>query len=604
MKLWQKLIYIVLCVIVILPITACDTNQESAAGERVVPPERQYTFWIKTGDRQFTDYGESPGIQYLETLSYGIDEKGNEKYLDLSFIQPVSGSEADNFNTLIATGDYMDVMDLSAYSGKAIDLYEDGVALDITEFVEKYMPNYMDFLDAHPDLKATATNIIDGERRFIQIFNYSDVPPDMWGGFHYRRDWIVKYGKNPLDGSAFSGAYARSNPDGTPNIDSWEDNVVFPSGNPDPIYISDWEWMFGVFDLAMADLGITDGYCMSLYYPGFISTGDLMSGFGGGNNLWYKTEDNQIVFGGTGDTFRTYLQAMNTWYKNGWIDTAFPEHTADVFYIIDKTKIFSGKVGLWWGSAYALGGRIANPDDPFLDGFVGYAAPQPINDVYGSEAQQNKMPNAMLTNSQEGLPYIVTSSIEGKDVETLFTFLDHMYSLDGALVRNFGLTKEQYELTRNEFMTENGMTEGSYTQVVDPDGVTRYQIYPDIISRGLNVGVGAIRLPGLELFSLNSKAGNDKGYNDSFVRWMMYENTATLPMSFTNLLSGEDSKTYAKVSTSIYEFMNKNVPPFVKGAKDPFNDEDWEAFSKAMYKYDPNRVTVIFQELADVMYGK
>ncbi len=604
MKLWQKFIYIVLVLIVILPVTGCTKSEQNASGERVVPAERQYTVWIRAGDRHFTDYGEIPGVQYLETLPYGTDEKGNPKYLDLSFVQPVSGAEADNFNTLIATGDYMDVMDLSAYSGKATDLYEEGIALDITEYVEKYMPNYMAFLDAHPDLKATATNIVDGEKRFIQIFNYADTTPDMWGGFHYRRDWIVKYGKNPVDGSAFSGAYARTNPDGTPNIDSWEDNVIFPSGNPDPIYISDWEWMFGIFTVAMEDLGITDGYCMSLYYPGFIGSGDMMSGFGGGNNTWYKTEDNQIVFGGTGDTFRTYLQAMNTWYKNGWIDTAFPEHTADVFYSIDKTKIFSGKVGLWWGSAYALGGRIANPDDPLLAGFVGYAAPQPINDIYGTEEQQNKVPNAMLTSSQEGLPYIVTPSAKEKDIETLFTFLDYLYSLDGAVVRNFGLSKEQYEQIQDPFMTENGMTEGAYSMVVDPDGVTRYQIYPEIVINGLNTAIGAGRLPGLELFSLSSKAGNDKGYNDSFAHWMKYENTAMLPLSFTNQLEAEDAKVYAKVSTNINEFMNKNIPAFIKGPKDPYNDQDWEAYGKALYKYDPDKVTVILQGLADVMYGK
>lgn len=604
MRLWQKLIYIVLCLIVIFPVTACSKGEQSTTDERIVPPERQYSVWIRTGDRHFTDYGDAPGVKYLETLSYGTDEKGNPKYLDLSFVQPVSGAEADNFNTLIATGDYMDVMDLSAYSGKATDLYEEGIALDITEYVEKFMPNYMAFLDAHPDLKATATNILDGEKRFIQIFNYADTTPDMWGGFHYRRDWIVKYGKNPVDGSAFSGAYARTNPDGTPNIDSWEDNVIFPSGNPDPIYISDWEWMFGIFTVAMEDLGITDGYCMSLYYPGFIGSGDMMSGFGGGNNTWYKTENNQIVFGGTGDTFRTYLQAMNTWYKNGWIDTAFPEHTADVFYSIDKTKIFSGKVGLWWGSAYALGGRIANPDDPLLAGFVGYAAPQPINDIYGTEEQQNKVPNAMLTSSQEGLPYIVTPSAKEKDIETLFTFLDYLYSLDGAVVRNFGLSKEQYEQLKDPFMTENGMTEGAYSMVVDPDGVTRYQIYPEIVINGLNTAIGAGRLPGLELFSLSSKAGNDKGYNDSFARWMKYENTAMLPLSFTNQLEAEDAKVYAKVSTNINEFMNKNIPAFIKGPKDPYNDQDWEAYGKALYKYDPDKVTVILQGLADVMYGK
>lgn len=364
MKLWQKFIYIALCVIVILPITACNDNQESAAGERVVPPERQFTFWIRQGDDHYPDYGDNPAVKYLETLPYGTDEKGNGKYIDLSFVVPVSGSEADNFNTLIATGDYMDVMDLTAYSGKALDLYNEGIALDITEYVEDYMPNYRAFLDAHPDLKATATNVIDGEKRFIQIYSYEDDTPEPWGGYEYRRDWIVKYGKNPVDGSSFSGAYVTINEDGSPNVDSWQDNVVFPSGGSDPVYISDWEWMFGIFDIALEDLGITDGYGMSLYYPGFFGAGDLVCAFGGGNPSWFKTADNQIVDGSTSEGFRVYLQAMSTWYKNGWIDRAFPEHTADAFYSIDSNNIFQGKVGLWYGYSSQLGGGWPTPMIP------------------------------------------------------------------------------------------------------------------------------------------------------------------------------------------------------------------------------------------------
>ena len=58
--------------------------------------------------------------------------------------------------------------------------------------------------------------------------------------------------------------------------------MVFPSGGDEPIYISDWEWMFDIFAKAMDDLGITDGYCYAPYYLGYLETGDLSSGFGGG----------------------------------------------------------------------------------------------------------------------------------------------------------------------------------------------------------------------------------------------------------------------------------------------------------------------------------
>ena len=46
---------------------------------------------------------------------------------------------------------------------------------------------------------------------------------------------------------------------------------------------------------------------MSLYYPGYVRTGDLVSSFGGGNPMYYQVGDT-IEAGMTGDTFRTFSQ--------------------------------------------------------------------------------------------------------------------------------------------------------------------------------------------------------------------------------------------------------------------------------------------------------
>jgi hypothetical protein len=601
MKLWSQYISLTVCICFMLPLAAC--GGKGTENDATVPTDRQYTFWLRVGDEHYSDYAENPSVKYLQTLSYGTAASGDAKEIDLSFYTPVTGSEADNFNTLIATGQFMDVMDLSAYSGTALDLYNDGIATDITEYVNNYMPNYTAFLDAHPDLKATATNFIDGEKRYIQIFMYLDDSADMWGGYLYRRDWIVKYGVNPVDGSAFSGAYTRFNADGLPNLDSWEDNVVFPSGGSDPVYISDWEWMLAIFKTAIEDLGIPDGYPMSLYYPGYLETGDLVCAFGGGNATWYKDPEDQIVYGPTSDDFRTYLQAMNTWYKNGWIDKAFPEHTSDMFYQIDNAKIFSGKVGLWYGQVSSLGGRLARSGDPYLDGFVSYTTAQPINDIYGSEAQQNKTPFAMYQLSQEATGFIITTAAEDKDLETLFAFLDFMYSEEGAAIRTFGLSKEQYELTQDEFMTENGLTGGGYT-LVEEDGVTRYQIYQEVLDQGLDGAIAAQRLPGLELKSLLSKSGYLEGYTRNRERWTQYTNTGWLSGSFYGQLSLENYTIYSKTNTNMTEFLTKNVPSFIKGTQDPYSDEDWTAFVKALNKYNPDKVTVMLQTLADDLYAK
>jgi len=604
----KKIFSLLILLAILIPLAACG-GQKPESGETIpgtdktVPEERQYSFWIRTGDTHYNDYEENPGIEYLESQPYGTDEKGNPKYLDLSFYIPVTGSEQDNFNTLIATGDYMDVMTLTASTFSPIELYEQGIAMDITEYVEQYMPHYLEFLEQFPDLKATATNLIDGEKRFLVLYNYGSGIQEMWGGYQYRRDWIVKYGKNPLDGSAFSGSFTVTNTDGTVDLDSWEDNVVFPSGGPDPVYISDWEWMFGIFDLALEDLGITDGYGMSLYYPGYLATGDLVSAFGGGGPMWYKTPDLEVKFGMTSDDFRTYLQAMHTWYKNGWIDKAFPEHNSDIFYTIDNTRIFSGKVGLWWGTQATLGGSLSNPDDPLLKDFVSFSAPQPINDVYGSEAQQNKVPYTFYQISQAAGTSMVTTAAQDKDLVTLFTFLDSLYDPgSNAVIFSFGLNQEQYEQTKNKFMTDNGFTRGVYYPV-EENGETLYELYPEVADTGMLASLRPHRLPGLDLQSTMMSSGSYKpGVVSNLDRWTQYPNTGWIE-NFSQL-SIEDMNAYNKIQTYINEFSTKNVPPFIKGEKDPFNDEDWNSFVKALNKYNPDKATAIIQDMIDLLYGK
>ncbi len=604
----KKFISLVILFAILLPLVACgsqktESSEPTPGADKTVPEVRQYSFWIRTGESNYTDYNENPGIEYLEMLPYGTDEKGNPKYLDLSFYIPVSGAEQDNFNTLIATGDYMDVMQLTGTNASPIDLYEQGVAMDITEYVKKYMPHYLAFLDQFPDLKATATNIIDGEKRFLVLNNYGSGIKKMWGGYQYRRDWIVKYGQNPVDGSAFSGAYTITNADGSVDLDSWQDNVVFPSGGPDPVYLSDWEWMFKIFDVALDSQEISDGYCLSLYYPGYLATGDLVSAFGGGGPTWYKTSDLEVNFGMTSDDFRTYLQAMNTWYKNGWIDKAFPEHTSDNFFMIDNTRIYSGKVGLWWGAQATLGGNLVNPEEPLLKDYVSFSAAQPINDIYGSKDQKNKIPFTFYQISQAEGTSMVTTAAKDKDLETLFTFLDSLYDLQGnAIAFSFGLNQEQYELTRNKFMTDNGFTRGVYT-LVEENGETRYELYPEVADSGTLSTLRPARLPGLNLQATMLSSGSYKpGFLKNTSRWTQYKNTGWI--EDLSQLSTEDANAYNKIVTNINEFATKNVPPFIKGVKDPFNDDDWNAFVSALNKYGPDKASTILQEMIDLLYGK
>jgi len=570
-----------------------NTDQSSEVTRTGETVTEKFTVWLRQGEDSsyYATYDKNPAIEYLTSRTWGLDENGNDVKIELEFIIPIAGSEQENYNTLLATGEYPDIMQVVAAT-PVTDLYEEGIALDISEYVENLMPDYKSFLDANPGLGRTATNVVDGESKYIQLYGYIDKIPDMYAGYLYRRDWIVKYGTNPSDGSSFSGSYTIQNEDGSWNKDSWSDDVIFPSGGSDPIYISDWEWMFEIFSIAMNEEGITDGYCISLPYSG---TGELACGFGGGlgGAAWYKTPEDTVVFGGTTDDFRAYLQCVNTWYKNGWIDEAFAEHTSDMFFRIDDAKVRQGKVGMWYGTQV---GGVLNAEEGLTDGFVAYGARQPINDIYGSADQQNKTPYAMYQLSQESTSWVITDKVKGKNMEALFNMLNYMCSEEGGMLMTFGLNKEQYEETQNELYTRYGLTEGSY-RAIETDEGTQYVFVDTILNDGGSL-INAVRLTrffALEPMTLKGSTDPESKFN-SIKQWTWYPNTGRFEGSFTSQLSSDNAQTFSQIQANLRDYMNKSVPSFVTDSKDPYSDTDWQSFVDEANKNQPEEATMIYQE--------
>lgn len=122
------------------------------------------TMMAFTASSWAVDYNDLPAVKYWLDMEWDANRDGVGKKLNLEFRSPTAGSEQDYVNTQISTGEYPDVMALVYSTTPVMELYDDGMIMDITEYVENYMPNYMAFLDSHPDLKERATFNIDGEK--------------------------------------------------------------------------------------------------------------------------------------------------------------------------------------------------------------------------------------------------------------------------------------------------------------------------------------------------------------------------------------------------------------------------------------------------------
>lgn len=584
----KKIVLIIVIALSIFGLSSCKDNGPTINDDGSVTEQFEYLL-VATEDVQFYDnYSKNPYVEYIETMVWNTDDEERDVYIDFEFQAPLTGQELDQIVTMFATGEYLDIMSVQHYkrAGSVKDLYDQGVILDLTYYVENYMPNYVAFLEAHPDYGKFATSEVDGEQKYLELYNYNDSAESFWG-FQYRRDWIVEYADDVYPGTEFT---------------RWEDengyyrdDVIFPNGSSDPIYISDWEWMFKIFQYALNDLGINDGYVTTVPYSGYAGTGEMISGSSGG---WYL-DDDIIEYGPTTDSFRSYLKTVSSWYENGWLDTRFAERTNDMFYQIHVTGVMSGKVGLWYSNVNTLDDNIVSglpnsSENGYTEGAFVFGARQPINDVYGDEVE----PFVFYQPSLEFDSIVITEKASEKDLVALFTLLDYGFSDEGAFIKTFGLNAEQYLITQNELMTREDLQNGSFETVV-VDGVEKYK-YVEKVNEDQKLRQA---INGTRFFGLQTNLIREMGYTDTKAHSMTqidyYISTGYLRDSFIGQMTSEQLENYAKTQSNLMTFLSRSIPAFVNGEKNPYDDEDWNALVAAINKYKPNDVTSDLQDLLD-----
>lgn len=616
--------------------------------------DNTFTWWIYATDGKgtfYTDYDDNPAVQWVNHQTWdiengGIAEDGKGESLTFTFQAPIAGAETDNFNTMMSTEAYPEIIDLNV-AESAETLVEEGVLVDITEYVEKYMPNYLALLEKYPEIKGKVTNVDeDGKLHYYKLCSIYDGVNDPWAGFVYRRDWLVKYAQpteyvwdwdsayvqenghpavTPLSAAQASGnlegwkqnevtSFQVTNDGGDDPDEKYEDNLIFPSGMEYPYTISDWEWMLEAYQKAIEARGWTDdkdAYGTTVAYMGGYSQGELSSSFGGGGLTWSVDKDGEVYYSGTSDNYKAYLECVNNWYNKGWLDTSFETRTADMMWTINETGYSQGKVGMWLGTVGVLGDTIrvtcANEEDA-KDAYV-MGCPFPINDVYGGDEQKFKEPDSFYADALIGGGVGLTNKIEDKSEEAiaaLFTYFDWTYTVEGGNLGQLGLSAEQMKeyTPENNVYGDYGMTAG-YDIVENEDGTicykTQYENGDDVSNALKNGRMGT----GLRLTGNGEDAdytieytGTPKVVEDAKKYFAMYQNTASM-LEYTKMLSDEDGDAYSKTSTYLTEVISKDLPSLVKEGLD-----GWDSYVTKINKYDPDSITEIFQKYVDRVYGK
>jgi len=558
-----KLMTVLIAVLLVLsvgcsttPTTTLPSGTTSGTTESTAPTtaptvdyseHEEFTLWLYAAPNDYyTDYSENPVVQYL-----------NEKFnVTLKFQQPPSGTETDALALMFGTGEYTDAIELSTYSGSWAELYDDGVIVNLADYLA-YMPNLADRMAADDNFRKT---VFDDDGKMLSFRSTRDETELIWGGLVYRYDIL----------ETMTGG-----------------NVQFPSGNAEPATIADWEYMLPLFKMYFEAAGMADYAPLILPYNGYFPLGaEILNGFG--SHPFYYLDSGKIKFGPLDDGYYNYLKKMKEWYGAGFIYKDFASRTSDPFYLPNTSLTYGAAAGVWFGLSSQLGDAMSMPQYNLIVDVR--AIPSPIDTASGqTEAHSYAKGEAYEV---MGLNYAVSSTCP--DIPKLVSILDYLYSEEGAMLKNFGLTKEM-GAAEDPVYKAGGLVDGYYW--FEGDKFT-YNPILNVVGGPLNnEPFFGLRLPGFMIQKYQKTLAADL-FKQADATWSKYISKTRSSLPLTLARPVDEDKTYADNNTQLMEYLSTQVPKFIMGTS-ALDDAAWAAFKAQLTSYGAEENIQIQQDAYD-----
>lgn len=386
----MKRIGCLLLAICMLCMAGCSNQSEKTESTGTSQP---LTYWVELNSSQITtitNFGELAMYQKI------MEETG----VEVEFMHPPAGQTAEQYNLVIASGDYPDMIERgwsgdAGGPGKAVD---DGIILPLNDVIESYASNYNAILNENNELKK-AFSTDDG-----QVFAFGTVllmPELVPGGYFIRKDWLDQLGMEA------------------------------------PQSIDDWE---AFFEGCKTQLGVEAPFSTDSYR---INTAKLFSESFGIGSKYYVDETGEVKYAPIQPEFKEYLTLMNSWFEKGYLDKGIFSNDSSIV----ESKILNSMTGSFYGFIGSTLGKLiaAAPDDQFE--LVAVASPS----LKTGEAPQLYVSKYYGTNArEEDVTYSLTSttafSTKNKDLEKSAKFMDYLFTDEGRKLKNFGVEGVSYNM--------------------------------------------------------------------------------------------------------------------------------------------------------------
>ena len=386
---------------------AAQTSAEETASQ--AEPVLEDTFaegagvWpIAEGDKTITIFdGWFPFFSaffesYDDTMFFQEMEKRTGVKTEFTLVN--AEMAAEQFNLMVATGDYCDLMhDVDTnYVGGLDTAYEEGVIIAIDDLIDTWMPNYKtELLSDEVFLQDLTSN--EGNLYQISILHPEASLPDY--GLMIRQDWLDKLGM-----------------DRPQTYDQYYD-VLTAFKNE----------MGASAPMMLSNSGSFQG---NFFASGYGVNASLVNG----SKPFYQV-DGQVKFGPMEEGYRKYLETMSKWYGEGLIYKDFYTYV-DSNTMPPDDLVVNNQMGLFGANIQDIPTRyntvVGENKDIVLAG-----AYDPV------EKEGDALHFGQDRGASASGGYCISTGCE--DLETVARWADYIYSPEGQILSNFGVEGETFE---------------------------------------------------------------------------------------------------------------------------------------------------------------
>lgn len=390
--------------------------EASAVPEELAEPEIPHQYNFPNSENALLDYTNEytlPLCEETETLSWmrnavnlmgPMGELGYAGFQDFQHIQHLQEitnvkldftelnfmSSQEQMNIAFASGDYADIVTDMMYTGGASGAYNDGIIVDLGEYLEEYAPNYNYMIHSNEDFYSTFTTdgmILSFQTPYENFINNQ--------GLAIRADWLEELGMEKP----------------TTYEEIYDVLLAFQENYTDePLYMSSTCYING----------LVTGFDVEVFNTSGMAT-----------TLPFFVKDGKVCCSLIEDGYRDYLAELHRWYEAGFFDKDFMSIMFNPVSNELTTAVNEGRIGLW------------NTSGEGVDNYAVEMACLP-NPTANADGIDHIISTSLTVDS---INTYVTTCCE--NVELAMRLLDYSYSEDGILLYNYGFEGEDYTIDEN-----------------------------------------------------------------------------------------------------------------------------------------------------------